>query len=217
MGIKVLDRFILASASPRRSELLKQLGLEFEVLPSGIDEIAQEGETPAGHVRRLAIAKAGELAGRHPEAWIIGADTIVVIDGDILGKPTTESEARGMLDKLSGRQHRVYTGIAVTRRSAAINLSEVVASEVIFKDLSREEIEWYVGTDEPYDKAGGYALQGRGAFFVKEIHGSYTNVIGLPLCETVNLLKLAGAIKFPGGNPGEAFEFLLNPAKSSFR
>jgi septum formation protein len=107
-----------------------------------------------------------------------------------------------MLGKLSGCRHQVYTGIAVMRKSAEVNLSEVVASEVIFKDLSQEEIDWYVMTDEPYDKAGGYALQGRGAFFIKEIHGSYTNVIGLPLCEAVNLLKLAGAIKFPGGNHG---------------
>lgn len=202
MGIKVSDRFILASASPRRSELLKLLGLEFEVLPSGIDEIVREGETPTEHVHRLATAKAMELADRYPEAWVIGADTIVVINGDFLGKPATESEARAMLGKLSGCKHQVYTGIAITRKLAEVNLSEVVASEVIFKDISQEEIDWYVMTDEPYDKAGGYALQGRGAFFIKEIHGSYTNVIGLPLCEAVNLLKLAGAIKFSGGNHG---------------
>ena len=202
MGIKVLDRFILASASPRRSELLNQLGLEFEVVPSGIDEVAREGETPAEHVLRLATAKAGELADRYPEAWVIGADTIVVINGDFLEKPADESEARAMLARLSGRKHEVFTGIAVMRKSAEVNLSEVVTSEVIFKDISAEEMDWYVKTDEPYDKAGGYAVQGGGAFFIKEIHGSYTNVIGLPLCEAVNLLKLAGAIKFPGGKNG---------------
>jgi septum formation protein len=205
MGITVLGRFILASASPRRSELLNQLGLEFEVVPSGIDEVAQEGETPAEHVRRLATAKAGELADRYPEAWVIGADTIVVINGDLLGKPADESEARAMLAKLSGRKHEVFTGIAVMRKSAEINLSEVVTSEVIFKDISEEEMDWYVKTDEPYDKAGGYAVQGGGAFFIKEIHGSYTNVIGLPLYEAVSLLKLAGAIKFPGGNHGTGY------------
>jgi septum formation protein len=202
MGIKVLDRFILASASPRRSELLNQLGLEFEVVPSGIDEVAREGETPAEHVLRLATAKAGELADRYPEAWVIGADTIVVINGDFLEKPADESEARAMLARLSGRKHEVFTGIAVMRKSAEVNLSEVVTSEVIFKNISAEEMDWYVKTDEPYDKAGGYAVQGGGAFFIKEIHGSYTNVIGLPLCEAVNLLKLAGAIKFPGGKNG---------------
>lgn len=202
MGIKLLNRFILASASPRRSELLKQVGLEFEVFPSGIDEVVQEKETPAEHVRRLATAKAGELACRYPEAWVIGADTVVVINGDLLGKPADESEARAMLAKLSGCKHEVFTGIAVTSKLAEVNLSEVVVSEVIFQDISPAEMDWYVKTDEPYDKAGGYALQGRGAFFVKEIHGSYTNVIGLPLCEAVNLLKAAGAIKFPGGNHG---------------
>ena len=202
MGIKVLGRFIMASASPRRSELFNQLGLKFEVVPSGIDEVAQAGETPAEHVRRLATAKAGELADRFPEAWVIGADTIVVINGDLLGKPADESEARAMLAKLSGRKHEVFTGIAVRRKLAEVNLSEVVASEVIFKDISEEEMDWYVKTNEPYDKAGGYAVQGRGAFFIREIHGSYTNVIGLPLCEAVNLLKLAGAIKFPGDNHG---------------
>lgn len=202
MNIKVSDRFILASASPRRNDLLKQLGLEFDVIPSEIEEIVQNGETPAEHVRRLATAKAGELADRYPEAWVIGADTIVVINGAFLGKPSTESEARTMLGLLSGCQHQVYTGIAVRRKSAGVNLSEVVASEVIFKDITPEEMDWYVKTAEPYDKAGGYALQGGGAFFIKEIHGSYTNVIGLPLCEAVSLLKLAGAIKFPGGNHG---------------
>jgi septum formation protein len=200
MGIRVLGRFILASASPRRSELLNQLGLEFEIVPSGIDEVVQEGETPAEHVRRLATAKAGELADRYPAAWVIGADTIVVINGDLLGKPADESEARSMLAKLSGRKHEVFTGIAVMRKVVEVNLSAVVTSEVIFKDISPEEIDWYVKTDEPYDKAGGYAVQGRSAFFIKEIHGSYTNVIGLPLCEAVNLLKLAGAITFSGGD-----------------
>jgi len=201
MTIKVSGRFILASASPRRSDLLNQLGLEFEVLPSGIDEAVREGETAEAHVCRLATSKAGELANRYPEAWVIGADTIVVINGDFLGKPATRSEARRMLGMLSGCRHRVYTGVAVMRRSAEVTVSEVVASEVIFKEISPEEMDWYIGTDEPYDKAGGYALQGRGAFFVKEIHGSYTNVIGLPLCETVNLLKLAGAITFPAVAP----------------
>ena len=200
MGIKIVDRLILASASPRRSELLKQMGLLFEVIPSGIDEFVREGETPTEHVRRLATAKAMDLADRYPEAWVIGADTVVVIEGKILGKPASESEARLMLAKLSGRKHLVYTAIAVNCKLAEVNLSEVVASEVIFNNLSQEEIDWYVRTDEPYDKAGGYGLQGRGAFFIKEIHGSYTNVIGLPLWEAVNLLKLAGAITFPGGN-----------------
>ena len=197
-----MHRLILASASPRRSELLRQLGLDFDVIPSNIEEIVLAGETPTGHVCRLAAAKAGELADRYPEAWVIGADTIVVIKGSFLGKPATESEARTMLGMLSGCKHTVYTGVSVRCKAADVNLGEVVASEVLFKDITPEEMDWYVKTTEPYDKAGGYALQGGGAFFVREVHGSYTNVIGLPLCEAVSLLKLAGAIQFPGGNHG---------------
>ena len=202
MGVNSGGRLILASASPRRSELLKLMGLDFEILPSGIDETAREGETPGEHVRRLSAAKALALSHRYPEAWVIGADTIVVIDNEFLGKPSTPGEAQAILTKLSGREHRVYTGVAVTRRRDDVFFSDVVASDVLFKDIPAEEINWYIGNAEPYDKAGGYALQGRGAFFIKEIHGSYTNVIGLPLCETVDMLKRAGAIKFPGANHG---------------
>jgi len=143
-----------------------------------------------------------EPAGHYPEAWVIGADTIVVIDGDILGKPSSRGEAKEMLKKLSGRKHRVFTGITILRKATDLFFSEVVASDVLFKDIPEEEIAWYVNTGEPRDKAGGYALQGSGAFFIKEIHGSYTNVIGLPLCELVEILKMAGAIKFPGANNG---------------
>jgi len=154
------------------------------------------GETPEGHVRRLALEKAATLSDCNPEAWVLGADTIVVIDGDVLGKPATPGEAKIMLEKLSGRTHRVYTGVALLGKAATVCLSEVVVSDVLLKELPQEEIAWYVATPEPYDKAGGYAVQGRGAFFIREIHGSYTNVIGLPLCETVNMLKSAAAIKF---------------------
>ena len=191
-------RFILASSSPRRIEMLRLLGLNFEVLPSSIEETVVKGESPEQHVRRLSAKKAGIIARTYPEAWVMGADTIVVINGDFLGKPSTAGEARAMLERLSGRFHKVYTGFAVARRCANILLSDVVVSDVLFKDIPEEEINWYIGTDEPYDKAGGYALQGRGAFFIREIHGSYTNVIGLPLCEVVDKLKLAGAITFPG-------------------
>ncbi len=191
-----MGRLILASASPRRSELLKFLGLDFEVTPSCIDERVRMGETPEGHVRRLALEKAATLSDCNPEAWVLGADTIVVIDGDVLGKPATPGEAKIMLEKLSGRTHRVYTGVALLGKAATVCLSEVVVSDVLLKELPQEEIAWYVATPEPYDKAGGYAVQGRGAFFIREIHGSYTNVIGLPLCETVNMLKSAAAIKF---------------------
>ncbi|MDO8722694.1 MAG: nucleoside triphosphate pyrophosphatase [Syntrophales bacterium] len=197
MEIKTAGRLILASASPRRMEMLKLLGLDFEVLPSGIKETSRTGETPEEHVLRLSAQKVFALSSSYPEAWVIGADTVVVLDGGFMGKPATIAEAKKMLKKLSGREHQVYTGFAIARKITDILLLEAVISSVFFKRLSEEEVNWYVGTDEPYDKAGGYALQGRGAFFISRITGSYTNVIGLPLCEAVNLLKSAGAIEFP--------------------
>lgn len=201
-GITVTGPLILASASPRRSELLKFLDLEFEILPSHIDESPREGETPEEHVLRLSSAKAFALTYSHPDAWILGADTIVVIRGESLGKPSTPGEARSMLTKLSGQTHKVYTGVALISKKRQVSLSNVVASDVRFKDVPQEEIEWYVRTSEPYDKAGGYALQGRGALFVEEIHGSPTNIIGLPLCETAEMLKAAGVITFSGYRHG---------------
>jgi len=197
MGIKTAGKLILASASPRRKELLKLLGLDFEVLPSCIEETSRTGETPKEHVLRLSAQKVLALSSFYPEAWIIGADTVVVLDGGFMGKPATIAEAKIMLKKLSGREHQVHTGFTIARKITDILLQEAVISSVFFKRLSEEEVNWYVETDEPYDKAGGYALQGMGAFFISRITGSYTNVIGLPLCEAVNLLKSAGAIEFP--------------------
>ena len=197
MGIKTAGKLILASASPRRKELLKLLGLDFEVLPSGVEETSRTGETPEEHVLRLSAQKVLALSSSYPEAWIIGADTVVVLDGGFMGKPATIAEAKIMLKKLSGREHQVHTGFTIARKITDILLQEAVISSVFFKRLSEEEVNWYVETDEPYDKAGGYALQGMGAFFISRITGSYTNVIGLPLCEAVNLLKSAGAIEFP--------------------
>jgi len=197
MGIKTAGKLILASASPRRKELLKLLGLDFEVLPSCIEETSRTGETPKEHVLRLSAQKVLALSSFYPEAWIIGADTVVVLDGGFMGKPATSAEAKIMLKKLSGREHQVHTGFTIARKITDILLQEAVISSVFFKRLSEEEVNWYVETDEPYDKAGGYALQGMGAFFISRITGSYTNVIGLPLCEAVNLLKSAGAIEFP--------------------
>ena len=147
---------------------------------------------------RLSAQKVLALSSFYPEAWIIGADTVVVLDGGFMGKPATIAEAKIMLKRLSGREHHVYTGFTIARKVTDILLQEAVISSVFFKRLSEEEVNWYVGTDEPYDKAGGYALQGRGAFFISRITGSYTNVIGFPLCEAVSLLKSAGAIEFPG-------------------
>lgn len=197
MGVIVAGKLILASESPRRIELLRLMGLDFEVMPSSIEEMPQKGESPVEHVLGLSRQKANAISSRYPDVWILGADTIVVINGEMMGKPAHASEAREMLARLSGREHYVHTGFTIARKTADVLLGDVVTSSVLFKNISEEEINWYVRTEEPYDKAGGYAVQGAGAMFIREIHGSYTNVIGLPLCEAVSLLKRAGAIEFP--------------------
>jgi septum formation protein len=187
---------ILASASPRRQELLKGIEIKFDVIPSGVNEDALDGETPREHVLRLSQKKSFAVAQNNPDAWVLGADTIVIIDGEVLGKPGTQKEARIMLEKLSGREHRVITGFAIVNKSADVIISDAVESSVLFKEILKDEMNWYVKTEEPYDKAGGYAVQGMAAFFVREIHGSYTNVIGLPLTEVVMALRKVGALVF---------------------
>jgi len=196
MAVRTLDSFILASASPRRMELLRQLGLIFETVPSGIEETACNGESPRDHVMRLASAKAWAVSLLHPAAWVLGADTIVIVEDEILGKPGTPGDVMQMLGKLSGREHDVFTGYAVARAKGRSLICDAVRSSVLVKELSPEEMAWYSSLEEPYDKAGGYAVQGTGAFFIREIRGSYTNVMGLPLCEVVETLKAVGAVAF---------------------
>lgn len=188
---------ILASASPRRQELLRVLGIEFDVIPSDVNEEFLNGETPRDHVLRLARDKSMFVSRDNPGAWVLGADTVVVINDEVLGKPETPDEERAMLAKLSGRSHRVLTGFSIVK-SGKLLIHDVVESTVIFKEIHEDEIEWYASTEEPYDKAGGYAVQGMAAYFVKEIHGSYANVVGLPLTEVVTALKHVGAIVFEG-------------------
>jgi septum formation protein len=200
--IVMSGRFILASASPRRIELLHLLGLRFEIMPSHVEESFMEGEAPRAHVLRLSREKTEKASVQHPDAWVMGADTIVLINGEVLGKPRTPEEAREMLRTLSGRVHTVYTGFTVINKSASYIISNAVESSVHFREIREDEIAWYIQSEEPYDKAGGYAVQGMGAFFIKEIHGSYTNVMGLPLCEVVDVLKSAGVIVFDGGTDG---------------
>ncbi len=195
-------RFILASASPRRIELLSLLGLRFEIMPSNVEEKFMKGEAPRAHVLRLSEEKARIAYTLHPEAWVIGADTIVIINGDVLGKPRKPDEAKEMLGKLSGQIHTVFTGFTIARKSAGIVIRDAVESSVRFREIPEDEMAWYIRSQEPYDKAGGYAVQGMSAFFIKEIHGSYTNVMGLPLCEVVDVLKRIGAIDFTGGTNG---------------
>jgi septum formation protein len=196
MPISLSTSFILASASPRRQELLQSVGLTFKTIPAHVAEDYIEGESPKQHVRRLAQEKALLISRKHPQAWVLGADTIVVIDGLILGKPKNKTQAKEMLKKLSGREHKVFTGFTVTQVASKVIHSDVVQSTVKFKKISAAEVDWYIACDEPYDKAGGYAVQGKGAYFIKSIRGSYTNVIGLPLCEFLETLKKLEAISF---------------------
>lgn len=187
----VIQDLILASASPRRKELLSQIGVRFAVLPVDICEDVRENETPEDYVLRLAIEKAQTCYQKSDAKLpVLGSDTTVTLDGEILGKPSGETEAIETLMKLSGRLHEVLTAVAVV--NAEQTLYSVVKTEVKFKTLTHEMCEEYWMTGEPEDKAGSYGIQGLGAVFVEEIQGSYSSVVGLPLCETAALLKQAG-------------------------
>jgi septum formation protein len=183
-------RLILASASPRRRDLLGQLGLRFEVSAADIDETPHPGEAAEAYVLRLAREKARTVAARNPGAWVLAADTTVVLGSELLGKPRDAAEAVEMLGRLSGKTHEVMTGVALAGPSGGD--STVVRSRVTFRPLGAAEIAWYAGTGEPLDKAGSYAIQGKGGFLVASAEGSPTNIIGLPLGETLELLARAG-------------------------
>jgi len=184
---------VLASASPRRRELLRWLVAEYELDTAQIDESPRPGEPPAALVARLARAKAEVVAARRPDAWILAADTIVEIDGEILGKPADAREAVDMLSRLAGREHRVFTGFTLLAPGGD-HRSGTVESRVLFRPLDAHRIESYVATGEPLDKAGSYAIQGRGAGLVARVDGSFTNVIGLPLGEVGAMLGEAGLL-----------------------
>jgi len=192
-----LQDIVLASASPRRRELLSQVGIKFQIVPSKADESLLTDETPEAHVVRLSCDKAMEVANRPEQQgrWFIGSDTVVVCDGDILGKPVDAAEAKLMLRRLSGRSHRVISGYAVYDRQTSRTISAAITTKVFFKDLTSREIEGYIASKEPFDKAGSYAIQGIGSFMVPRIEGSYTNVVGLPLCEVIAALEELGAIE----------------------
>lgn len=185
----MIERLILASSSPRRKQLLRQLGLEFDVFSSEVEEDVMKGESPKDHVLRLAELKARMVGEKYPNRWVIGADTVVSIDERILGKPQTDQEAYQMLSMLSGREHLVVTGVSICHGAKRKGETIAVETSVRIKTLNPDEITWYIRTGEPFDKAGGYAIQGRGAFMVQRIDGSYTNVVGLPLCELLELLN----------------------------
>ena len=178
-------RLVLASASPRRRELLAGLGVEPLIRPVDIDESPRDGESAAGYVLRLAEEKAREQAGAGE--LILAADTVVTLDGDLLGKPEDANDAKAMLRRLSGRTHQVVTGVAVFDAEHDTLDTEAVATDVTFGRMTDSDVEWYVASGEPMDKAGAYAIQGLGALFVERITGNYSNVVGLPL-PTVRLL-----------------------------
>jgi septum formation protein len=186
-------RLILASASPRRAELLAAAGIDFDVAPSIVDETPRPREQPTDYVLRVAREKAAAASGNHPsDRPLLAADTVVVAGGLLLGKPAGEDDARSMLRLLSGSTHDVHTGVVLLLSGRAY--AEVVTTRVRFRPLSEAEIDWYVASGEPQGKAGAYAIQGRAARFIDRIEGSWSNVVGLPVATVYALLKQAGVI-----------------------
>ncbi len=186
-------RLILASESPRRKSLLQSVGIEPVVIPSNVDEEAPSKDLAPGElVKALARLKIRKVAASMPNDYVLGGDTIVYIDGRVLGKPVDKVEAREMLRLISGRTHEVYTGVALYEPSGRTVLDDYDATFVTMKDMDEEEITWYVDTGEPMDKAGSYALQGIGGFFVTKVDGDFSSVVGLPLPKVYDLLRRAG-------------------------
>lgn len=186
----MVTRLVLASASPRRAEILTALGIPFTVVATDVDETVAAGESGRAAASRLAAEKAVASAARRPGEWVLAADTLVLLDDAILGKPRDDSDARGMLRQLSGRDHRVVTSVHLTNGSGP-GLEAIEESRVRIAPLDEEEIRWYVSTGEPLDKAGAYAVQGLGARFVESVEGSFTNVMGLPARSVYRLLREA--------------------------
>ena len=185
-----MENLILASSSPRRKELLENLHLTFDVFSCHVDESFDPGLTPGDIVMELSFRKAKAVSELYPSSCIIGADTVVVLDGNVLGKPKDRLEAYAMLQALSGKTHSVYTGVSIVAPRTEIQF--YVKTDVVFWELSDEEIRAYIDTGEPFDKAGAYGIQGFGSVFVKEISGDYFAVVGLPVSRTVRELRNAG-------------------------
>lgn len=212
------SRFVLASASPRRIRLLKAIINDFEVIPGNIDESYRPGESPSRYAMRMSLEKSTSVRqrlvreGREGGGWFLGADTIVVVDDRVLGKPGGPGEARGMLEMLSARVHEVITGVCVVGPEGDVLANETVTSRVWMRRIGTGELDAYIETGEPLDKAGGYAIQGEAGRFVDRVEGSYTNVVGLPVERVRRLLMQAGLVREPskgvsaawhgGGNHG---------------
>ncbi len=193
-------KIILASSSPRRKEILENTNVKFDIIKSEIDEVILDNELPSQVVMRLAFEKCIDIAAKHRESLVIGADTVVVLDDIILGKPKDIDEAIAMITQLSGKTHQVITGISLINLTANKKIIDYVVSNVKFKDLSAEDIKDYIQTNESLDKAGAYGIQGYGALLVEEIQGDYFNIVGLPISRLSDLLKQHFSINiFYGG------------------
>jgi septum formation protein len=189
MSASALPPLVLASASPRRRWLLEKLGRSFDVDVPDIDEVARPDERPDAFAQRMADEKAAAVARRHPDAWVLAADTIVTLDATALGKPRDAGEAVAMLSALAGRAHVVFTGVALLQPGGTPADRMVLGTPVVFRTLTPTEIDAYLATGEPFDRAGSYAIQGEGAHLIDRVDGSYTNVIGLPLPEVAEWLR----------------------------
>ena len=199
---------ILASESPRRRELMTLMGLTFRIIPSHSPEIPPVGAGPREYVESLALQKARAVAESHPKDCVIGADTVVYLDGSILGKPHTPERAKDYLSRMQGRKHTVYTGIALLYGDR----TDVrhCCTDVTFAPMTDEEIDWYVSTGEPLDKAGAYGVQGPGGIFVEKVDGNYFNVIGMPMPLLYRMLKDAGQIRMNAQMAGHAADNIWN-------
>jgi len=190
-----LNSIILASKSPRRSQLLQQAGIDISIIPAHINEASFPQKDPMDFVKKLSLAKAMAIAEKFPDNWVIGADTIVLIENKILGKPKSYEHAFEMLDSLNGREHKVITGFSICNKNQKKKFCKAVVTNVWFKKASKEEIQWYINTQEPFDKAGAYGIQGKASFLIEKINGSHSNVVGLPICEVIDILTKQGIIE----------------------
>lgn len=182
---------ILASKSPRRKEILQQMGFNLEIKVKEIEEISDK-ESLTDQIMDISRKKVQEVANENINSFVVGADTLVEVDGEVLGKPRDKDEADRMLKSLSGRSHRVITGFTLMNIEKNISVSDCVVSEVYFRELTQEEIDWYISTEEPMDKAGAYGIQGLGSMFVEKIDGDFFSIMGFPINRFMNVLKNIG-------------------------
>ncbi|HOP85333.1 MAG TPA: nucleoside triphosphate pyrophosphatase [Syntrophorhabdaceae bacterium] len=192
--VKEGDSIILASESTRRVDILRTLGISFSIIPPKINETQKKDESPKNYVSRVSFEKAQSVGVHFPDKWVVAADTVIVYKNRIMGKPKDEMDAFKMLKRLSGKWHKVITGFCILNISKDIVYRDVVETKVYLREMDDREIIKYINTSEPLGKAGSYAVQGRGGYMVKEIKGSYSNVVGLPICELAEALLSLGVL-----------------------